>query len=202
MVSYDLSHLSQSDRQDVCGPIQDDEALFLYALIRTMRLKNVVEIGGLNGYSAANFSKAVGSNGKVVTVDIKDVPRVAENHNVVVCDCATISTQIGSIDLVFFDAHNYDSQMKFFNNMVDLGFITDKTILALHDTGTHPKQYFGGYETDQGFVHQTDERRMVNVFVDLGYHALCLHTDLTSHTEEFPFRHGLTILSKFQRLSV
>lgn len=202
MVSYDLTHLTQSDRQDVCGPIQDDEALFLYALIRTMRLKNVVEIGGLKGYSAANFSKAVGSNGQVITVDIHNVPRVAENHRVFVCDCAAIAEDIGKIDLVFFDAHNYDAQMKFFENMVNRGFITDKTILALHDTGTHAKKYFGGYETDQGVVHQPDERRMVNAFVDMGYHALCLHSDLASHTEDFPYRHGLTILSKFERLSV
>jgi hypothetical protein len=32
MVSYPLSHLTQDDSQVVYGPIQDDEALVLFAL--------------------------------------------------------------------------------------------------------------------------------------------------------------------------
>jgi hypothetical protein len=39
MVSYDLSHLTQSPDQRVQGPIQDDEALLLYALVKVMRLR-------------------------------------------------------------------------------------------------------------------------------------------------------------------
>jgi hypothetical protein len=36
MVAYDLSHLTQAEDQRVIGPIQDDEALFVYALVRGM----------------------------------------------------------------------------------------------------------------------------------------------------------------------
>ena len=59
MVKYDLNHLTQEDNQIVVGPIQDDEALFLYSLIRVKRIKCVLEIGGLNGYSSINFIKAM-----------------------------------------------------------------------------------------------------------------------------------------------
>lgn len=59
MVKYDLSHLTQDDNQHVWGPIQDDEALFLYSIIRASRLKRIFEIGGLSGYSAQNFLNAV-----------------------------------------------------------------------------------------------------------------------------------------------
>ncbi len=59
MHKYDLSHLIQNENQDVWGPIQDDEALFLYGLIRTARIKTILEIGGLNGYSSMNFLKAL-----------------------------------------------------------------------------------------------------------------------------------------------
>ena len=43
---YNFDHLIQSDKQDVLGPIQDDEALFLYSIIRGCRLSRVLEIGG------------------------------------------------------------------------------------------------------------------------------------------------------------
>ena len=33
MVNYDLAHLTQPENQNVSGPIQDDEALFLYSII-------------------------------------------------------------------------------------------------------------------------------------------------------------------------
>ena len=58
MVNYDLTHLTQNENQRVLGPIQDDEALFLYSIIRGCRLERILEIGGLNGYSARNFLKA------------------------------------------------------------------------------------------------------------------------------------------------
>jgi predicted O-methyltransferase YrrM len=75
MTSYDLSHLTQPQKQNVVGPIQDDEALFLYSLIRTMRLKRILEIGGDVGYSATNFLKAIGGNGIVYIVEAHSLPR-------------------------------------------------------------------------------------------------------------------------------
>lgn len=49
MVIYNLEHLTQEDRQEVSGPIQDDEALFMFAIIRGMQIETVLEIVGLNG---------------------------------------------------------------------------------------------------------------------------------------------------------
>jgi predicted O-methyltransferase YrrM len=76
MVAYDLSHLTQQESQEVLGPVQDDEALFLYALIRVTKIRRVLEIGGLGGYSARNFCVAVGNHGIVYTVDLNPVPRL------------------------------------------------------------------------------------------------------------------------------
>ena len=44
MVYYDLTHLNQPSNQFVLGPIQDDEALFLYSIIRGSRLKYILEL--------------------------------------------------------------------------------------------------------------------------------------------------------------
>lgn len=49
-MNYDLSHLTQPDHQRVMTPIQDDEALFLYALCRVTQARLVVEFGGGEGY--------------------------------------------------------------------------------------------------------------------------------------------------------
>ena len=206
MANYNLNHLTQSEKQDVIGPIQDDEALLLYAIIRVMRLKNIVELGGLGGYSALNFSKAVGDAGKVISVDINKTPKVAENHHVVVGNCSSTTPamlKIKHIDLLFFDTHDFDASMIFFRNMSGHGLIDSKTILALHDTGTHPKKFVPwAYSTKQGYVHQPVERKIVNKLVRMGYHALCCHTDPSVHNDNFPYRHGITILSKFKQLAV
>jgi predicted O-methyltransferase YrrM len=64
MVSYDLSHLVQPNDEAVLGPVQDTEALFLYAVVRGMRMRRVLEIGGLSGYSARNFLAALPADGE------------------------------------------------------------------------------------------------------------------------------------------
>lgn len=40
-------------------PLQDDEALLLYSVVRGLRFSSVLEIGGLRGYSAHNFLQAM-----------------------------------------------------------------------------------------------------------------------------------------------
>ena len=116
MVKYSLDHLTQADDQKVGGPIQDDEALLLFAMIRVMRLKRILELGGLGGYSARNFLAAVGPGGMVYTVDLNKVPKLAANHVSIVCDAGKI-TEIDvdekPLDLVFpSDCHAYDAQME------------------------------------------------------------------------------------------
>src|ERR1019366_4541481 len=108
MVSYDLMHLSQPDDQRVIGPIQDDEALFLFSIIRGMRLRTILEVGGGAGYSARNFLAAVGPHGKVYTVDPNPVATISDNHIVVsksIGDVVATDIFAEQIDLVFFDCH-------------------------------------------------------------------------------------------------
>lgn len=206
MTVYSLSHLTQSSRQDVCGPIQDDEALLLYAVIKAMRIGTVLEIGGLSGYSARNFVQAVGSSGKVFTCDINPVPRVADNHffihkNVLHLTADDLAGEI--IELLFFDCHEYDVQMQALDRLASSNMLSDRCIIALHDTNTHPSKVVDwSYLTSDGYVHQPVERKMVNALVKRGWHALCFHPSPSKHNEDFPYRHGLTIMSRFQELVV
>jgi hypothetical protein len=204
MVAYDLSHLTQAEDQKVIGPIQDDEALLLFALIRTMRLNRVLELGGLGGYSARNFLRAVGPEGVVYTVDTQPLQPQGPNHKVLTKSCAGLvpaDLDGTPIHLVFFDCHVYDAQMAMFTQLRDQGMITDTTVIGLHDTGLHPMQWVSwAYETAGGWCHQPVERRMVNELHAMGYDAISLHMDRSRASAELPARHGLTLMQRFKPL--
>jgi hypothetical protein len=208
MVNYDLSHLTQSDDQNVSGPIQDDEALFLYSIIRGNRLSRILEIGGLSGYSAKNFLQAlnyVNSNGILYTCDLNPVPILGENHKTIIKNALNITLEeIDNlpIDLIFFDCHDM-IQMDIYYKFVNSNIINDNTIIALHDTNLHysPYQHCGVFiEEENGFAHQPIERHMVNIFKDLGYDIFSISTNHTKHLKDFPVRHGLTVCKKFKKL--
>jgi hypothetical protein len=200
MVKYDLSHLTQDENQKVWGPIQDDEALFLYSIIRGCRLTRILEIGGLSGYSAKNFLQALSfsKEGILYTCDINPVPVLADNHKVIIKNALNLTlsdVDNKPLDLIFFDCHDI-IQLEIFKIFVKYNIINDDTILALHDTNLH---YHPNYQ-EPGVVHQPVERNMVNIFKYLGYDIFNISTDHTKHNDDFPYRHGVTICRKFKLL--
>lgn len=209
---YDLSHLTQPLNQKVGGPIQDDEALLLYSVVRGMRVRRVLEIGGLGGYSARNFLQALkwDIDTAVYTVDINPVKSQASNHFTIQKDVALLQPEDvhgRALDLVFFDCHVLDAQMNMFVSFINKGLITDDTIIALHDTNLHPRKTapwsypVSDANGDAGFVHQDVERKMVNQLrKQFGYDAFCLHTRMARHDDILPTRHGVTLMKKFVEL--
>lgn len=217
MVNYDLTHLTQDDDQNVGGPIQDDEALFLYSIIRGCRLSRILEIGGLNGYSAKNFLKALdyprklGETYTLYTCDITEVPTQGKNHKVLTKNAMDITSEDldnKPLDMIFYDCHDM-IQMVIHSVLVAKGLINDKTIIALHDTNLHyaphmhrkhypPHDPIGEYvESEKGWAHQPVERKMVNLFKDMGYDIFSISTDASKHSSMLPVRHGMTICRKF-----
>jgi 23S rRNA U2552 (ribose-2'-O)-methylase RlmE/FtsJ len=209
MVKYNLDHLTQPENQKVAGPIQDDEALFLYSIIRGSRLSRILEIGGLNGYSSKNFLRALdyGINGVLYTCDINPVQKLETNHVIItknVTDLTTHDVDNKPLDLIFFDCHTM-LQMNMYYNFKKDRIIDDNTIIALHDTNLHyqyPSFQPGGkfIKRENGYAHQPVEREMVNIFKTLGYDIFSISTNKTKHDINLPFRHGVTICKKFKRL--
>lgn len=209
---YDFSHLTQPLNQKVGGPIQDDEALLLYSVVRGMRVRRVLEIGGLGGYSARNFLQALkwDVDTAVYTVDINPVKSQASNHFTIEKDVAKLTAEDvhnRPLDLVFFDCHVLDAQMNMFVSFINKGLITDDTVIALHDTNLHPRKTaawsypISDNNGDAGFVHQDVERKMVNELrKQFGYDAFCLHTRMARHDDILPTRHGVTLMKKFVEL--
>jgi predicted O-methyltransferase YrrM len=193
MVKYNLDHLVQSDKQMVMGPIQDDEALLLYSIVKTMRMKRILEIGGLDGYSARNFLAAMDENGTLHTVDVNPVATLSKNHKVIQKDVRNVTADDlpkKPLDMVFFDCH-HPAQMDLYERLSASGNIDRHTLIALHDTAVHYDQK--GQPRAQQFV----EREMTVKFGKMGYELICLHPRKENLDEKMPFRHGLTLCSMF-----
>lgn len=211
---YDLSHLTQSDAQSVLGPIQDDEALLLYSVVRGMRMRAVLEVGGLSGFSALNFVRALppDKGNFVATIDIDPVPKVADNHHIIVKPAQTITADdlhplfggndtADYFDMVFFDAHHYEGQMGLLKTLHDAGLINDDTLLAFHDTNVNPvpisvickpaKTLCG----KEGYAAVEQERQMVATLAR-EYEVFQLHPPHNRLRGKFKFRHGITLLQK------
>lgn len=207
MAHYNLHHLNQPEEQNMPGPIQDDEALLLFALIRVTRINRILELGSFPGYSAINFCKATGGEGMVYSVDwgVDGVtPKLAENHTVIVKNTADVTPEDldnKPIDLVFFDCHAYEASLCAYQNLKRAGIITDKTILVFHDTNLLPSEDALGYpnisyEVEGGWVFCPPERQLVNDFKEMGYDILNLGTTKEVHGKYLPYRCGLSIASK------
>jgi hypothetical protein len=199
---YDLSHLVQDSSQAVFGPIQDDEALLLFAVCRVTCVARVAEFGGESGYSARNFLAAVGPGGQVYTVDASPVPVMSPAHRFVhkfAKDVVPADFDSLPLDLVFFDCHDFFQQLQAVLALSRGGVITRETTIALHDTGPHPAKLLPwAFRGEDGYVHQPAERALVGYLQDLGYECLSFHASRPA--PPLRFRHGLTLCRAKHRL--
>jgi predicted O-methyltransferase YrrM len=210
---YDLSHLSVFAEQEAAGPVQRDEALFLYALTRLIRPRTIVEIGFLFGRSAFNFLQAMDPGAHLYSFDVSDeAAAVAAEHfeNLPHFTFHKLSqTEIepdhvggGPVDLAFLDAaHELALNQEAFLRLSRL--LSANGIIAVHDTGTWRRDVMldvhrahaqvhgaGGWLSEGEYQHQADERRFVNWVLERGdFDVVHLHTTVV-------LRHGLTLLQR------
>jgi len=202
-MNYDLAHLTQSPDQDVMGPIQDDEALLLFAICRVVSASRIAEFGALAGYSAANFLAAVAGapDAMVYSVDQNKPLRLGPKHipiGKLAKDVQPEDFNCLPLDLVFFDCHDFREQLTAFNRLATAGVISKSTIIAVHDTGPHPAPLvLHEQSVDGGYPHQRAERALVNALQDYGYDCVSFHT--STPAPPVKYRHGLTICKQRHR---
>ena len=158
------------------GPeIQADDVLILSALIRAFKVKTVLELGGLGGFSARCFC---GAGAKVWSIDINPFRINDQNHIMITKNVADLRPEeIGEkLDMVFFDAHCYGEQTECLRRFKEASLITDSSLLVFHDTAGN---------------HQISEKLMVNDLISNGYS--CLHV---------PTEKGLSVCSKTEILGI
>ena len=169
-------------------------------------------------------------NSIMYTVDKVKVPKMAENHHIIVKDakditCDDLDKCKNSLGLLFFDCHNYEIQMSVFDLLKKHNMITNSTLLALHDTGfVNYYEYRHGRPCGPVLINNNyrirkralnakikkrsifmEERKMVNKFMDIGYSCINYFPNKSSVFTEIynlAFRPGLSICQMKKELDV
>ena len=210
---YDFAHLTQATEK-VWGPLQDDEALFLYGFIKVIRPKVIVECGMLTGYSTVNFLKALDADASHFTFDIvmhnpKSPAFLDKRFKFVLksqADFSPADINNQKIDFVYVDnGHYFDVNVEFWKKVI--ASIQPNGIMAVHDTGLHNRVELPDESVQScvcdfdefcGIEHVPPERQFINWVID-NYPEWEV---LNFHSFNF-YRHGLTFLQrkyKFNRL--
>ncbi|MFL5883515.1 MAG: class I SAM-dependent methyltransferase [Thermoleophilaceae bacterium] len=205
----DLAHLALLD-EGVNGPVQRDEALLLHGLLRVLRPRTVIEIGFGRGHSALNFLTALDDEARLYSFDIKqncenwarawfgDDPRFTFKRKSQT-DLTPEDVDGRIADFVFLDAsHDFDLNKGTFARLLPL--MSQTAILAVHDTGTVPRELFPDWhwliQSPQGWVGdeyegQPGDREFVNWVLEQHpeFSQLHLHSRRT-------VRCGITLLQR------
>ena len=211
----DMQHLGwQGREQAVLGPIQDDEALLLYAMIRTTQVRRVAEIGGYQGFSAQNFMAALrnkGPNATLYTFDVNAVPQQravgsGPRHIPVVKDARDVNASDlhhAPLDLLFLDCHDFSATTALLARLLGQTMLAHDAYVALHDTGLHPIPVFEGSRPIVGnerlWIHQAAERKIADWLIHNDFRGhwqrISFHDDWAA-TAPLRYRHGLTLMQR------
>ena len=226
-LASDLAHLSQPTpgwdgaypRQMAMGPMQADEMLLLFGLVRSSAVARVLEIGGLQGTSAYNFLQALRCKHggpvapMVITVDINPVHRWESHlvtHRTLQKDATLLTmADIGgeAVDAILLDCHAFYASQHILLNVFDRGLLSANGFLFLHDTGLHdyptplPKVTWAQLNKQPpGWVHQPVERLIAQWVTqqDCAFQRVSAHDD----ARDVGPRHGLTIMQRRVDLTV
>lgn len=214
----DLGHLRFFKEEAACGPIQQEEALLLFALVRVLRPRVVVEFGFHRGHSALNFLLALPPDGELHSYDISEgaaqmasqlFAGAARFHYHHKPQESFLPADVGGreIDLVLLDAaHDLDLNVATFEKLRPC--LAPRAILAVHDTGTWWRAHMRhehlawaadrphGWLSAEEYAPWDEERRFVNWLRET-------HPDLSQlHLHSYrALRHGLTLLQASGRLA-
>ena len=144
---YNITHLD-SNGTYVAGPIQDDEMLTFFGIVKTLRPQTILEFGFWDGASAKNWLTASDDDTMVYSVEIDSNRKeigdrlerlypgrfkfiLKEQTKIIPAD---YDDKI--IDLMFIDAsHNFElNKITFENNISNL---REEGLILVHDTGRH-----------------------------------------------------------------
>jgi predicted O-methyltransferase YrrM len=211
--AVDLAYLDLFKEEDASGPVQRDEAILLYGLIRVLRPRTLVELGFLRGHSAFNFLQAMDPEAVLYSFDsdpeADDAARTIAGRDPRLRFAVRSQDEIGAadvdgrpVDFLFIDAsHDLEINRRTFAAIE--GLLAPRAVVAVHDTGAWTReavnlapqavQYAAAnpsYWLSTGdFAHRPDEREFVNWIRETrpDFGQLQLHSRAT-------LRHGLTLL--------
>ncbi len=213
-----MSHLLSYREDDAIGPLQRDEAIALFGIVRTLRPETVVEFGFFHGHSAFNFLKALPPDARLFSYDIDaDSAQRAKTEfdfdprfrfiGKSQTDFEPADIGGREIDFAFFDAaHELDLNQETFRRI--LPHLAAEATVAVHDTGLWPRRHFraihhefasempGEWRDDDLYAHQPGERAFIDWIVTQHpeFSALHFHSTRT-------LRHGFSLLQRKRSLT-
>jgi predicted O-methyltransferase YrrM len=183
------------------GPILKEEALLLQSVIKMTNPKVLVEFGYFFGASAKAMLEVMDQDATLHSFDNTKNPSLPDKRFVFHHQSQEEVEGIENIDFVFLDAsHDLELNQKTFLKLES--FLTPKAIIAVHDTGAwcdgNVFELGRGHQVDEGWAHAPDERRFVNWIGEkfpIKWQVIHLHSSRQ-------VRHGITLLQKYNQLSV
>ena len=200
------------------GPVQREEALVLYALVRAVRPQTVVEFGFEQGRSAFNFLRALDADARLYSFDVsEDAAHLASalfGHDDRLrfrrksqADFEPADIDDRPVDLAFLDAsHDLALNQETLRRLLPL--LAPGAILAIHDTGTLSRSSLTPAQAEEAdtiwrdqwldestLEHQPGERACVNWLRDEHPELAQIHL----HTHRV-LRWGMTLLQRSERL--
>lgn len=214
-----VGHLLCYRNEDAVGPVQRDEALLLFSIVKMVRPRLMLEFGFYRGQSAFNFLQALSNDSKLVSFDISsESEKIAHAdftryknftfHKKSQTDIVPDDVFNEEVDFVFFDC-THDLEMNKRTLEKTLPLLSEAAIIAVHDTGLWNKALFqkphcrfvtrkpDNWLDNHTFQPHQEERKFVNwilrehpAFSQIHFHSLRI------------IRHGITILQYTRPLPV
>ena len=210
---YNLSHLADF-RTYVHGPIQDDEALFLYSLCKMIRPSTILEFGVLDGLSSLNFASAKDSSAHLYSFDRRDgcIQKARQKcHAFANCffsvlDCtAFCHTHVANrqVDIFFLDcSHVLEKNQICIESVIPC--MSDAGIIIIHDTGFYYKDTVPDWHVSFNRNFEDSDRMPVILAeqktVDWMRESHSDWSQINFHSRNH-FRHGMTFLQRSSFLS-
>jgi predicted O-methyltransferase YrrM len=209
-LSSKLRFLDTAREKTAVGPIQREEALALFGIVRCVRPRVIVEFGFCEGFSARVFLNA-SPKAKVFSYD-PDERRfrlgwnLEQNHSRFTFFPRPMQSfrpeDIGDeIDFVFFDAAHDEKHNQDTFRLIE-PHLSSNAIVSIHDTGTwalphmneEQRRVASGGEMwrDDEYVHQPGEWRFLNWLMENRPQWRQFHLHSTNC-----LRHGLTFLQRY-----
>lgn len=216
--SLGMAHLLSYREDDAIGPLQRDEAIALFGIVRTLMPATVVEFGFFHGHSAFNFLRAMPPDSRLFSYDIcaDSAKRAAAEFGFDPRFTFFGKSQtefdpndIGGrkIDFVFFDAaHELDLNTRTFGLI--LNHLAPEAMIAVHDTGiwhrrdltashrSFMKEVPGAWLDDDHYAHQPGERAFIDWIVTKHPEFAAIHFHSTN-----TLRHGFSLLQRRRLLN-
>lgn len=214
-----ISHLLSYREGEAIGPLQRDEAVALFGVVRTLRPRVVVEFGFFHGHSAFNFLQALSEDALLFSYDVdEDSRRRAESEFAFdrrfaflaksQTDFAAEDVGGREVDFVFFDAaHELELNTETFSRI--LPSLSPAAMIAVHDTGLWNREYFapiheqftrehsGAWHHEDLYAHQPGERAFIDWITETYPEFVAIHLHSTR-----TLRHGFSLLQRRRKLSV